>query len=83
MDFDMVRSMGCLRVAMPSPCSVFHTLGPLRGLGCRIFYDFGMMGSICSDIREGLVETFYGVYEKDPDKVRESTVVCISASRLF
>ena len=25
--------------------------------------------SIPSDVREGLVEVFYGVYEKDPDKV--------------
>ncbi|KAF8019093.1 hypothetical protein BT93_H3846 [Corymbia citriodora subsp. variegata] len=37
--------------------------------GRLIFYDFGMMGSISSNIREGLLETFYGVYEKDPDKV--------------
>lgn len=25
--------------------------------------------SISPNIREGLLETFYGVYEKDPDKV--------------
>lgn len=25
--------------------------------------------SISSNIREGLLEAFYGVYEKDPDKV--------------
>ncbi|XP_057972420.1 protein ACTIVITY OF BC1 COMPLEX KINASE 8, chloroplastic [Malania oleifera] len=37
--------------------------------GRLIFYDFGMMGSISSNIREGLLETFYGVYEKDADKV--------------
>ncbi|KAK4356618.1 hypothetical protein RND71_025589 [Anisodus tanguticus] len=37
--------------------------------GRLIFYDFGMMGSISPNIREGLLETFYGVYEKDPDKV--------------
>ncbi|KAL8160489.1 hypothetical protein V2J09_002026 [Rumex salicifolius] len=36
--------------------------------GRLIFYDFGMMGSISPNIREGLLETFYGVYEKDPDK---------------
>lgn len=28
--------------------------------------------SISSNIREGLLETFYGVYEKDPDKVIKS-----------
>ncbi|GJP44196.1 hypothetical protein CLOM_g3584 [Closterium sp. NIES-68] len=42
--------------------------------GRLIFYDFGMMGSIPSDIREGLVEAFYGVYEKDPDKVLDAMV---------
>ena len=26
--------------------------------------------SISPNIREGLLETFYGVYEKDPDKVK-------------
>lgn len=42
--------------------------------GRLIFYDFGMMGSISSNIREGLLEAFYGVYEKDPDKVLEAMV---------
>ncbi|KAM7261918.1 hypothetical protein ACFE04_020995 [Oxalis oulophora] len=42
--------------------------------GRLIFYDFGMMGSISSNIREGLLEAFYGVYEKDPDKVIQSMV---------
>lgn len=42
--------------------------------GRLIFYDFGMMGSISPNIREGLLETFYGVYEKDPDKVVKSMV---------
>ncbi|KAH9295117.1 hypothetical protein KI387_038705, partial [Taxus chinensis] len=37
--------------------------------GRLIFYDFGMMGSINPNIREGLLEVFYGVYEKDPNKV--------------
>ena len=39
-----------------------------------IFYDFGMMGSISTSIRSGLVEAFYGVYEKDPDKVLDALV---------
>ncbi|EFJ09480.1 hypothetical protein SELMODRAFT_235769 [Selaginella moellendorffii] len=42
--------------------------------GRLIFYDFGMMGSISSNIREGLLEAFYGVYEKDADKVLEAMV---------
>uniref|UniRef100_A0A803LMT4 ABC1 atypical kinase-like domain-containing protein n=1 Tax=Chenopodium quinoa TaxID=63459 RepID=A0A803LMT4_CHEQI len=42
--------------------------------GRLIFYDFGMMGSISSNIREGLLEAFYGVYEKDPDKVLQSMI---------
>ncbi|KAL8143483.1 hypothetical protein V2J09_016515 [Rumex salicifolius] len=42
--------------------------------GRLIFYDFGMMGSITSNIREGLLEAFYGIYEKDPDKVLDAMV---------
>ncbi|XP_043718565.1 protein ACTIVITY OF BC1 COMPLEX KINASE 8, chloroplastic [Telopea speciosissima] len=42
--------------------------------GRLIFYDFGMMGSISQNIREGLLETFYGVYEKDPDKVLQAMI---------
>lgn len=42
--------------------------------GRLIFYDFGMMGSINPNIREGLLETFYGVYEKDPNKVLRAMV---------
>ncbi|RZC43931.1 hypothetical protein C5167_036873 [Papaver somniferum] len=42
--------------------------------GRLIFYDFGMMGSISPNIREGLLEAFYGVYEKDPDRVLQSMV---------
>ncbi|PSS36723.1 Protein kinase-like domain protein [Actinidia chinensis var. chinensis] len=42
--------------------------------GRLIFYDFGMMGSISPNIREGLLEVFYGVYEKDPEKVLQAMV---------
>ncbi|RDX98985.1 Protein ACTIVITY OF BC1 COMPLEX KINASE 8, chloroplastic, partial [Mucuna pruriens] len=42
--------------------------------GRLIFYDFGMMGSISPNIREGLLETFYGVYEKNPDKVLQAMI---------
>lgn len=38
------------------------------GGGRLIYYDFGMMGEIPSDVRSGLLELFYGVYEKDPDR---------------
>ena len=27
-----------------------------------------MMGTIPTDVRSGLLELFYGVYEKDPDR---------------
>ena len=37
-----------------------------------IIYDFGMMGSIPGDVRGGLSELFYGVYQNDPD-------ACLSA----
>ncbi|KAL8477669.1 hypothetical protein ACS0TY_029823 [Phlomoides rotata] len=40
--------------------------------GRLIFYDFGMMGSISPNIREGLLEVFYGVYEKDAEKVLQA-----------
>ncbi|KAL8047228.1 hypothetical protein ABFX02_08G226100 [Erythranthe guttata] len=42
--------------------------------GRLIFYDFGMMGSISQNIREGLLEVFYGVYEKDAEKVLQAMV---------
>ncbi|XP_021274475.1 uncharacterized protein LOC110409453 [Herrania umbratica] len=42
--------------------------------GRLIFYDFGMMGSISSNIREGLLEAFYGVYEKDPERVLQAMI---------
>ncbi|GAY63485.1 hypothetical protein CUMW_225980 [Citrus unshiu] len=42
--------------------------------GRLIFYDFGMMGSISPNIREGLLEAFYGIYEKDADKVLQAMV---------
>ncbi|KAL5212568.1 hypothetical protein ABZP36_023415 [Zizania latifolia] len=42
--------------------------------GRLIFYDFGMMGSISPNIREGLLEAFYGIYERDPDRVLQSMV---------
>lgn len=43
--------------------------------GRLIYYDFGMMGAIPSDVRSGLLELFYGVYEKDPDRCIDALVV--------
>lgn len=37
--------------------------------GALIFYDFGMMGRIVPDIRERLLELFYGIYRKDANQV--------------
>ncbi|TKY73913.1 aarF domain-containing kinase [Spatholobus suberectus] len=42
--------------------------------GRLIFYDFGMMGSVSPNIREGLLEAFYGIYEKNPDKVLQAMI---------
>ncbi|KAL0282366.1 UNVERIFIED_CONTAM: protein ACTIVITY OF BC1 COMPLEX kinase, chloroplastic [Sesamum angustifolium] len=42
--------------------------------GRLIVYDFGMMGSISPNIREGLLEVFYGVHEKDAEKVLQAMV---------
>jgi len=42
--------------------------------GRLIFYDFGRMGSISPNSREGLREAFYGVYEKDPNKVLQAMI---------
>ncbi|KAL3158073.1 hypothetical protein ABBQ32_011679 [Trebouxia sp. C0010 RCD-2024] len=42
--------------------------------GRLIYYDFGMMGGIPSDVRSGLLELFYGVYEKDPDRCIDALV---------
>ncbi|KAG0469764.1 hypothetical protein HPP92_016464 [Vanilla planifolia] len=42
--------------------------------GRLIFYDFGMMGSISPNIREGLLEAFYGIYEKNPERVLQAMI---------
>ena len=42
--------------------------------GSLIFYDFGMMGQIESNIREGLIETLIGVSQKNGDKVVKSLI---------
>jgi predicted unusual protein kinase regulating ubiquinone biosynthesis (AarF/ABC1/UbiB family) len=42
--------------------------------GALIFYDFGMMGRIKSNIREGLMETLFGIAAKDGDRVVQSLI---------
>lgn len=42
--------------------------------GALIFYDFGMMGRIQANVREGLMETLFGVAQKDGDRVVQSLV---------
>ncbi|MUH01811.1 AarF/ABC1/UbiB kinase family protein [Scytonema sp. UIC 10036] len=43
-------------------------------MGALIFYDFGMMGRIKSNIREGLMETLFGIASKDGDRVVKSLI---------
>ena len=52
--------------ADPHPGNVAADAG--AGGGRLIYYDFGMMGQIPADVRGGLLELFYGVYQKDPDR---------------
>ncbi|MGL5082932.1 MAG: ABC1 kinase family protein [Microcoleaceae cyanobacterium] len=42
--------------------------------GQLIFYDFGMMGQITSNLRERLMETLFGIAQKDADRVVKSLV---------
>ncbi|MDB9373815.1 ABC1 kinase family protein [Nodularia sphaerocarpa] len=42
--------------------------------GDLIFYDFGMMGQIQSNVREGLMETLFGIAQKDGDRVVQSLI---------
>ncbi|PNW79848.1 hypothetical protein CHLRE_08g369150v5 [Chlamydomonas reinhardtii] len=42
--------------------------------GDLLFYDFGMMGEIGGDVRERLLDVFYGIYRKEPDQVLKALV---------
>ena len=42
--------------------------------GSLIFYDFGMMGRIESNIREGLMDTLVGIAQKNSEKVVNSLI---------
>ncbi|KAK9819782.1 hypothetical protein WJX72_002278 [[Myrmecia] bisecta] len=57
--------------ADPHPGNI--SVDPAGG-GRLIYYDFGMMGTIPSDVRSGLLELFYGVYQKDPDRCIDALI---------
>lgn len=42
--------------------------------GALIFYDFGMMGQIKANVREQLMETLFGIAQKDGDRVVASLI---------
>lgn len=42
--------------------------------GRLIYYDFGMMGTIPNDVRGGLLELFYGVYQRNVDGCLDALV---------
>ncbi|MGH7998333.1 MAG: ABC1 kinase family protein [Brasilonema sp.] len=42
--------------------------------GALIFYDFGMMGRIKTNVREGLMETLFGIASKDGTRVVQSLI---------
>lgn len=42
--------------------------------GALIFYDFGMMGQIKNNIREKLIDTLFGIAQKDADLVVKSLI---------
>ncbi|NET00597.1 MAG: AarF/ABC1/UbiB kinase family protein [Sphaerospermopsis sp. SIO1G2] len=42
--------------------------------GALIFYDFGMMGRIKANVRESLMETLFGIAQKDGDRVVQSLI---------
>ncbi len=42
--------------------------------GGLIFYDFGMMGTITGNVRERLMDTLFGIAQKDGDRVVDSLV---------
>ena len=46
----------------------------VSGEGALIFYDFGMMGRIKSNVREQLMETLFGITQKNADRVVTSLV---------
>lgn len=53
----------CAVIADPHPGNV-----AVDAQGRLIYYDFGMTGSIPGGVKGGLMELFYGVYERDADR---------------
>ncbi|GLC36873.1 hypothetical protein PLESTB_000183500 [Pleodorina starrii] len=58
--------------ADPHPGNV--AVDPENG-GRLIYYDFGMMGSLAPEVKSGLLELFYGVYNRDPDRCLEALTI--------
>jgi len=54
----------------PGNVSVDVSDGPTRG--SLLYYDFGMMGDIVPNVREKLLDVFYGIYKKDSSQVIRS-----------
>lgn len=50
--------------------------------GALIFYDFGMMGRINSNVREKLMDTLFGIAQKDADRVVSSLVALGALSQV-
>ncbi|MCC5669893.1 AarF/ABC1/UbiB kinase family protein [Nostoc sp. CHAB 5784] len=46
----------------------------ISATGALIFYDFGMMGRIKSNVREGLMQTLFGIAQKDGERVVQSLI---------
>ncbi len=42
--------------------------------GALIFYDFGMMGRVRNDVREKLMQLFFGIAQKSADRVVDSLI---------
>jgi len=42
--------------------------------GRLIYYDWGMVGRLPNDVRGGLLELFYGIYQKDSDRCLEALI---------
>jgi predicted unusual protein kinase regulating ubiquinone biosynthesis (AarF/ABC1/UbiB family) len=65
-DFGM---MGEIMPPAPSPAADRWPCRPLCVQGSLLFYDFGMMGEIIPNVRERLLDVFYGIYRKDSGQI--------------
>ncbi|KAG1679839.1 hypothetical protein FOA52_012752 [Chlamydomonas sp. UWO 241] len=55
--------------ADPHPGNVSVNIAPGPNQGSLLFYDFGMMGEIIPNVRERLLDVFYGIYRKDSGQI--------------